>query len=140
MGLASDPAYCRWGPGGAVAASERHDEPGWELYRFVPIKLRVQPNDGNVDGQSIVQLGELVFRNNGRRLDMKGAVASVVGEDSPQGEGPSKAIDDDSQTKWTDFGMRRLSIRFPKRVAVDSYTFFTASDAAERDPIRWRLE
>jgi len=108
---------------------------GWALYRFTWTKLR--------SGQrpvERVQLGEVLFRYKGARLDLSQATAHTLDGASLPGQDPSFAIDGVSTTKWLDLGGRPLLINFPQQVNIDSYTFFTASDTPERDPVRWRLE
>jgi hypothetical protein len=117
-------------------ASVAKSAQGWSVYRFVPLKLR----GGAGNNDNIMQLAEIQFRFQNQLLDMSDASASVQKGNSPIGEEPFRAIDGLFQTKWSNFGMRTLYIRFPSSTPIDSYTYVTASDAPARDPVRWRLE
>lgn len=106
---------------------------GWAWYRFVPVKLRGPGNGG-------VQLGELVFRRLGVGVSLKEALAFTVHGNSSEGFGPERAADGTTQTHWSDSGMPPLVIRFQCPTAIDHYSFCTAGDAPDRDPVRWRLD
>lgn len=108
------------------------DLPGFRFYRFTPTMLR----DGLT--ANAIQLAELSLFSEGIRLHA--ASVSNPGGNNPAGEGPDRADDAMSTTKWRDFNRGGLVYDYGTNVVIDGYSLTTADDAAERDPIRWRLE
>jgi len=108
------------------------DLPGFRFYRFTPTLLR----DGLT--ASSIQLAELSLFSDGIR--MHAASVSNPGGNNPAGEGPDRADDAMSATKWRDFNRGGLIYDYGTNVVIDGYSLTTADDAPERDPIRWRLE
>ncbi len=104
-------------------------------FRFAPSKLRDVPGTANC-----VQISEVQFRFRGAALSMAGVVVTNPGGNTPAEEGASKAADSNTATKWLDFNKGALVFTFPAPVTIDSYTFATANDSPERDPVSWRLE
>jgi hypothetical protein len=106
----------------------------FRYYRFVPTELR---NDSSANS---IQLGEFQLLFGGVRLD--GATAFSPNTDSPGGEGPAQANDNNPSTKWLDFRSTEatLVLDFGESVQVDSYRLATANDSEERDPVSWRVE
>jgi len=84
--------------------------------------------------------------------DDYGAIAFSVDGDYPDRENPMKAIDEDTKTKWLDadpdpkwregevYKFKALTIQLPKAMPMDHYSFHTANDIPERDPISWTVE
>ena len=72
-------------------------------------------------------------------MNLSRAVASNPGGSSPANEGPEKAIDNTTSTKFLDFNKCPLVIDFGKETPIDEYTYFTANDFPGRDPISWKL-
>lgn len=72
---------------------------------------------------------------------LDGMVSS--GANSPRGEEPSKALDNNPQTKWLSFSPAGTYYQFQfaggVRHAVNGYTITSANDAQERDPYSWTL-
>lgn len=71
---------------------------------------------------------------------MAGVAVTNPGGNNPAAEGAIRAIDLNTATKWLDFNKGALVFAFPAPVTIDSYTFATANDSPERDPVSWRLE
>lgn len=108
------------------------DLPGFRFYRFTPTMLR----DGLT--ANAIQLAELSLFSEGIR--MHASAVSNPGGNNPAGEGPDRADDAMSATKWRDFNRGGLIYDFGTNVVIDGYSLTTADDAPERDPLRWRLE
>ena len=109
-------------------------EKTFQWFRFKPLRQRDTPPT------TLVQISEIRFLSYGTPLDLGNADAFVVDGSSPDGEGPEYAIDGDVSTKWLDFTMQPLVVRFPEPVGITGYGFTTANDATNRDPGNWRLE
>ena len=103
-------------------------------FRFTQTNLR-----DNVAANSI-QLAEFNFSNGGVDLDMSGVTATNPGGRNPTNETPPLVVDANTATKWLDFNKGPLVLDFGAPVTVDAYTFTTANDAIERDPVSWTLE
>ena len=86
----------------------------YRYYRFTPTQTRTP-------GQ-IVQIAELDLRYNGARVNYSTAVASNPGGNNRGGEEPSRAIDNNVNTKWLE--LRRssrwssISVRAPSSTAT----------------------
>lgn len=102
----------------------------YRYYQFTPIKLRGA-------GAAAVQFSELNLRYNGIRVDYSTATASNPGGASTGATGPGKAIDGLTTTKLFDPNKKSLVIDFGKQTRVNDYTFATANDMDDRDPISW---
>ena len=87
-----------------------------------------------------VQLGSLLFRSRGKDVAFDTAIALNPGGLNPPGAQPSGVLDPDTATKWTDLNAGDLIVQFVAPVKVDEYTFSTAKDAPQCDPVSWRLE
>ena len=72
-------------------------------------------------------------------MSFKDCTAENHGGLSPASEGPSQAIDGDDDTKWLNFQRKPFIVECPKGVVIDQYTFVTANDETDRDPVRWTL-
>ena len=110
---------------------------GADPYRYYRFDLNKVRDSGDANS---VQLSELqVFLDGGQ---VTGATASNPDGDSPPGEGPDQAVDNDTDTKWLDFTEEAatLILDFGSATAIDQYWFATANDADERDPVRWTFE
>ena len=103
----------------------------YRYYKFETISTRIS--------NAAVQISELVLRYNNVRVNYASAVASNPGGSNPSGETPSKAIDNDTNTKWLDHNKKPLIIDFGINTLANSYTFATANDVIDRDPISWKL-
>ncbi|MFO0688587.1 MAG: NPCBM/NEW2 domain-containing protein [Myxococcota bacterium] len=106
--------------------------PGYRYYRFRPTKLR----DGAT--ASGIQLAELALFKQGTRHHA--LFVTNPGGNNPAGQGPTRADDADPNTAWHDFNRGDLVYDMGGNVEIDAYTITTASDAPERDPVRWVLE
>lgn len=107
----------------------------FQHYRWTPTKLR---NDGTANS---IQVGDFEFRLNGVAVPWTGATVAVPGGNSPGGEPPSALLDNNAGTKWLNFNkFNPVIFSFPAPTQVTGYTFTTANDAPERDPVSWTLE
>jgi len=102
----------------------------YRYYQFTPIKLRGA-------GAPAVQFSELNLRYNGIRVDYSTAIASNPGGASTGATGPGIAIDGSIYTKMYDSNKKSLVIDFGKQTRVNDYTFATANDMDDRDPVSW---
>ena len=107
-------------------------EPGYRYYRFRPTKLR---DAATADS---VQIAELALLQGGIR--QYSSVVTNPGGNNPAGQGPENSDDANSATTWRDYNKGLLIYDMGANVEIDAYTITTASDAVERDPVRWRLE
>lgn len=104
-------------------------EQSWRYYRFTTDQTR---------GLTFVQLSEIEIRYQGNALP--GATATNPGGDNPLNEQPANAVDGNTATKWLDRNTLPIILDFGAPTLADSYSFATANDAPERDPISWTLE
>ena len=100
--------------------------------RFTPLKLR------NGALANSIQLADFYFLNDATFVTPQSV--TNPGGNSPGGEPPGNVIDSDPLTKWLDFNKRGLVFDFGSPVTFDRYSFTTANDGTERDPVRWTLE
>lgn len=114
--------------GGAVATA-----PGYQAYRFQPTALR------NAGTANSVQISEFQILVSGTR--QSGATAYGFGINSPASEGPDKANDNATNTKWLNFNKTSgyIYLVFPASVAATGYRWATANDATDRDPVSWEI-
>jgi hypothetical protein len=108
-------------------------EATYQYVRFKATKLRTGQSTG------LIQLGEFSFANNGSPV----AVSSVTnpGGASFENEAAGNLIDGDGVgNKWLDFNNAPVIFDFGAATTIDAYSFYTANDAPDRDPIRWTLE
>lgn len=97
----------------------------------------------------LIQAAEVTLLSGGVPVPKWGIDSEIVvtnpgGESGDPTEGPEKAYDGSSDTKWLDFAFgdseSTLLIRFPEAVTFDSYRWTTGNDVPGRDPISWRVE
>jgi hypothetical protein len=91
-------------------------------------------------GENSVQMSEFrLFDIDGNNL---AATYSVVGGNSPAGEGPTNLGDNNVNTKWLDFNKttQRLYITLSTATTIGGYRWATANDSEGRDPKSWRLQ
>ena len=103
----------------------------YRYYKFTPVAIRGPGTYG-------VQISELNLRYNGTRVDYSTATASNPGG-SNSGQTPDKAIDNSTTASWNDYNKKPIIIDFGKNTRVSDYTFATATDVADRDPISWEF-
>ena len=91
---------------------------------------------------SSIQVSEFHFANDGIELDLTTITFSTESEsgDHPATEGPEKAVDNNPNTKWLDHQKRGFVIKFKELTSIDAFSFTTANDNPERDPVRWVIE
>ena len=111
----------------------------FRYYRFKVTAIRSITPDSNT------QISEFVLLLGGTRIDYTGATATNPGGTNPVGEEPSKAIDNDTATKWLDRnivgnGYAILLVDFGSTRQTDSFLFYTANDFDNRDPVQWVVE
>jgi len=104
---------------------------GYQYFKFTPTT--------RTTGSNSVQIAELIIGKDSARIDYTGATASNPDGNNPGGENPSKAIDNNTGTKWLDFNKKSLIIDFGKTVSANMYTFTTANDSNDRDPVSWTM-
>lgn len=104
-------------------------------YRFTTLQLRNAFNARN----TVLQLSEFYFFFLGVRLDRAGIIAYTINGNNPTKEDPSRSIDDNWDTKWLDFKTSAIIYRWPQLVAIDSFTYVTANDEPDRDPVSFVL-
>eukprot|EP01062_Namystynia_karyoxenos_P005964 TRINITY_DN12073_c0_g1_i1.p1 TRINITY_DN12073_c0_g1~~TRINITY_DN12073_c0_g1_i1.p1 ORF type:complete len:994 (+),score=195.18 TRINITY_DN12073_c0_g1_i1:79-3060(+) len=118
----------------------------WRMYFYARVRAPVQLAEagrhdcGAGSGSMPVQLSRIDLWAGKQRIDMSAANATNPGGNNPIGEGPEHVLDASNETKWLDFNREPLVMRFPSAVSPDSFTFTTASDSPDRDPIRWGLD
>jgi hypothetical protein len=124
------------GAGGSrtkTAAVTLVPEGAFRYYRFAPTALR------DNSAANSVQLAEFQVFSGATRL--AGASASNPGGNSPGGEGPAQANDNNLSSKWLDFTkFTPLVLDFGGPVDADRYRIATANDSDERDPISWTVD
>eukprot|EP00754_Rhynchopus_humris_P050520 Rhum_TRINITY_DN9002_c0_g1::Rhum_TRINITY_DN9002_c0_g1_i1::g.31059::m.31059 len=87
------------------------------------------------------QVADLHFRLQADVLNLTELNATGGSEsgDHPHAEGPTNIVDSNPATKCLDYKKQALFVEFASDVTIDSYTYTTANDFPERDPVRWRL-
>jgi len=120
----------------------------YRYWKFLVTRIANPAYENNL----LWQIGELVLKHNGNRIDYSTAVAySTAGAFYSSNESPARAIDNDPTTKLcmqgstgSDSGSSGLGwpliIDFGKTVKANSMTYFTANDdSLIRDPVDWIL-
>ena len=102
----------------------------YRYYQFTPVALRGS-------GTSGVQISELNLRYNGTRVDYSTAIASNPGGATMGQDTVIRTIDGLTTASWNDYNKKPIIIDFGKNTRVSDYTFATATDVADRDPISW---
>jgi len=110
-------------------------ERGYTGFRFTPLRFREAPNPSTA-----VQIADILFFRDGRQLSCSGCKAENLEGKHNSKKGPEKAIDGESKTKWKDKNKKALVVTFPGPVQVDSYSFTTANNNIQNDPVQWTLE
>ncbi|CAE8584092.1 unnamed protein product, partial [Polarella glacialis] len=116
------------------ALEKRGDPNGFRFFRFLVTKAR---GGDTVNGVSI---GQLLLRKDGLELDLSSATAQNPEGACSDGEGPEKAIDGRTSTKWCTSLLTPLVVALAKPALIDSFSFRTAHDGEQLDPVEWRLE
>jgi len=106
---------------------------GYSAFKFTPTKLR--NNKANS-----VQVAELRFQHNGAAVDVSDCPTVNPGGHNPTNEEPPKGDDGDTHTKWLDFNKGSLVVECNSPKTVDKWTWVTANDNPDRDPVQWTLE
>eukprot|EP00434_Breviolum_minutum_P033591 symbB.v1.2.029727.t1/scaffold3288.1/size59728/3 len=109
---------------------------GFYFYRFSPTQV-AQEGSGTACCCAHA-VAELYFRNCGADVDLTSAVASNPGG-SWQSDSPSNAIDMQSSTKWRDTARQPLVLEWQQLTLVDSYSYLTAADCPDNDPVAFQL-
>jgi hypothetical protein len=95
-----------------------------------------------------IQVAELALFSEGEQLPNRDDDGTIVvtnpgglNPDSGEEE-PEKVYDGDPETKWLDFddSESTLVLEFPDPVTFDSYSWVTANDEEDRDPVSWKVE
>lgn len=106
----------------------------FDSFRFTPTKLR------DNEKANSVQVAEIIFRENDENVDLDECKTYNPGGRNPRNEEPDKVDDADVGTKFLDFNKGFFMIECPKPMAINKWTWVTANDATERDPVQWKLE
>ena len=109
-------------------------EATYRYFRFNPTALR------GAGTENSIQLSEFEFLRLGSALSVAGVVVTNPGGDNPPAETPPNIIDLNTNTKWLDFNKGPLVFDFGVPVTIDGYTFATANDSDNRDPVGWNFE
>jgi hypothetical protein len=108
-------------------------EATYQFVRFTATKL------GNGTPNGLVQLAEFSFVNDGELVEVSSV--SNPGGFSYEGEEVTNLIDGDGVgNKWLDLDNAPVIFDFGEEKTFDGYSFYTANDLPERDPIQWTLE
>jgi len=105
---------------------------GYQYFKFEVTALR---------NSDTVQLAELNIYDDSNVITGT-TLISNPGGDSPGNEQPSNAFDGNIYTKWLNFNglTGSLLFSFDAETEIDSYSFTTANDEPDRDPISWVLK
>ena len=101
-------------------------------------------NVSNFASANSVQASEFVFQSAG--VDTRPtATVTNPGGNNPSGEQPSNLYDNNTATKALDFNIKTLNVSiflytFSTVQTFTGYSWATANDATERDPITWTVE
>lgn len=90
---------------------------------------------------NMLQFAELNYYNNSSELNYSGSTATYSTSFSGS-EPPSAAFDNNASTKFVGYNVTThpsLTIQLSTAQAIDSYSYTTANDATDRDPITWSL-
>lgn len=111
----------------------------FRFVRFTPTKLRTNTTPA-------VQLAEFDLKSGITPIGLLSA-QNEAGGVSPGAESPAQLIDNNVATKWLNSTRGAVIIELDDGnleeelpVTFDSYSFTTANDAIDRDPVRWMLE
>ena len=86
-----------------------------------------------------IQISEVIFKDKNGVIQKPSSVEVPEGN-SPAGEGADNLIDNDPNTKWLEFTHAPVIFKFEKEVEISEYSFITANDAQQRDPVEWNLQ
>ncbi|BCX47967.1 alpha-1,2-mannosidase [Haloferula helveola] len=113
-------------------------EATYRYVRYTPVRLAESvPGFGAAPG---VQMSEFEFANDGVDIDMSTVTVTNPGGDTIVSEGPEFLVDSSTATKWYDKNRQPIIFDFGSPVTFDAYSWSTANDGPERDPVAWRLE
>jgi hypothetical protein len=106
----------------------------YRYFKFAPTSLR----DSSVANS--VQLSEFALLNDSTRLT--GMTATATNNNSPVGQDPTMAADNNVATKWLSFNKTASALvyAFAAPVTATGYRWATADDAVERDPVSWTVQ
>jgi hypothetical protein len=118
---------------GSLAALKSKETPSMPAYKYI----RFRPVETRVADAFSAAIGRITLYLDGQIIDMRGAKAS-----NPMGTwvGHTEDVTGASATGWSDDHKKPLMFAFPYPTLVNGYTWTTAADGVEADPIRWKLE
>ena len=133
-------------PAAAVAASTLTFRSGTGPVTATYVRWVITERAGAANS---VQASELTLTNEGSVVSTGGTYTNPGG-DNPGSETPGAAFDGRTATKWLDLnfsaddlgtdGRSELRIQFPAPRTFDEYSWSTANDFPDRDPVTWTLE
>eukprot|EP01064_Diplonema_japonicum_P001530 TRINITY_DN1099_c1_g1_i1.p1 TRINITY_DN1099_c1_g1~~TRINITY_DN1099_c1_g1_i1.p1 ORF type:complete len:480 (+),score=101.48 TRINITY_DN1099_c1_g1_i1:90-1442(+) len=87
------------------------------------------------------QIADFHFAHEGVEMSSyDGVEATSESQDHPGTEGPANLMDKNPKTKCLDNGKKSFLFNFTVDAVIDSFTFTTANDFPERDPVKWHLQ
>ncbi len=104
----------------------------YRYVRFTQTKLR---NNASAFG---LQFSEFTLLNG--NTPIPAVTATNPGGNFNPAEGPEKAVDGLTTTKWLDQNRLPLIVDLGSPSAITGYSFVTGNDGPDRDPIQWYLE
>jgi hypothetical protein len=105
----------------------------YRYFKFSPTALR------DTTAANSVQLSEFAILSGTTRLT--GMTITALNNNSPVGQDPTVAGDNNTATTWLSFNKTTTSLiyTFPTTVVCDGYRWATGMDATERDPATWTV-
>ena len=118
---------------GSLAALKSKETPSMPAYKYI----RFRPVETRVADAFNVAIGRITLYLDGQIIDMRAAKAS-----NPMGTwvGHIEDVTGATATGWSDDHKKTLMFAFPYPTLVNGYTWTTAAEGVEGDPVRWKLE
>jgi len=124
-------------PANLEAPTSINKGPGYRFYRFKNVAQRCT----TCPGSDYVGFAEIEFKTTDGDSVSPLTVTNPNGT-SPDGQGPLMVIDGSYTTKWLDqtFGHLEFDFGAANHAVISNYSWWTAEDLPERDPISWDVE
>ncbi|MDB6078308.1 MAG: symbB [Akkermansiaceae bacterium] len=114
-----------------IRAASNHVQ-SYQYVRYTPLRLR--------GGGTQIQLSSFDFKLNGAAVPVA-SVTNPGGTTDTVGEGVGNLIDNhNTATKWFTKNLSPVIFNFGTPTSFDSYSFTTANDSNDRDPVQWIIE